>query len=143
MLPTFVNLMINMPKQLENTLSPQILYSCYVSRNREGEQFVPDHVFSYQAAGTLTITDGDKTHIFNEGDFRFVKRNHLVKFTKQPPVRGEFRSVSVHLDQETLRNFSREYGYEAGKHLGNNAIIALQPDMFLKNYMDSLLPYQH
>ena len=133
----------HMPKQPESAVSPQILYSCYVSRNREGEQFVADHVFSYQMAGTLIITDGDKTHTFNEGDFRFIKRNHLVKFIKQPPVGGEFRSVSVHLDQETLRDFSREYSYSAEKHTDSNAIIGLQPDLFLKNYMDSLLPYQH
>ncbi len=67
---------------------PQIMYSCYYARSRRGEQFIPEHVFSYQVSGTLTLNDGNKVYTFNEGDFRFCRRNHLVKFLKQPPPGG-------------------------------------------------------
>jgi len=126
----------------EDKKLPQINYSCYIARSREGEQFVPEHVFSYQIAGTLTIKDGDKEYISNEGDFRLSRRNHLVKFIKQPPANGEFKAISVYLDQETLRNFSMEYGYKAKKQQEGAAVLALKPDPLYKSYMDSLLPYQ-
>ncbi|SFD58774.1 AraC-type DNA-binding protein [Chitinophaga sp. CF118] len=126
--------------QDDKSLTP-ILYSCYVSRSREGEQFVKDHVFSYHIAGTLIMNDGNKEYIFGEGDFRFLRKNHLVKFAKQPQVNGEYKSLSIYLDQQTLRNFSMEYGYKAEKWTGAESIISLQPDPLYKGYLDSLKPY--
>jgi len=120
---------------------PPIAYSCYVTRSREGEQFVPEHRFTYQVAGTMTTNDGAREYLFEEGDFRFSKRNHLMKFVKLPPEGGEFKSISVALDQQTLRNFSMEFGFKAEKHTNGNAILQLKPDVLYKNYMDSLVPY--
>ena len=120
---------------------PPIAFSCYVSRSREGEQFVPEHVFTYQVAGSMVMNDGNKEYIFNAGDFRFGKRNHLMKFLKLPPEGGEFRSLSVRLSQETLRNFSMEFGYEAEKHVNGDTVLNLESHALYKNYMDSLMPY--
>ncbi|XZF14458.1 helix-turn-helix domain-containing protein [Chitinophagaceae bacterium MMS25-I14] len=126
----------------EENKMPQILYSCYFTRSREGEQFVPEHVFSYQMAGSLVTSDGNKEHIFREGDFRLTRRNQLVKFTKIPPENGEFKGLSLYLDQETLRNFAREYGYKASAWQGSDdAFIELKPEKLYKSFMESLLPY--
>lgn len=119
----------------------QITYSCYYNQVREGEQFVPEHVFSYQVAGKLTMNDGEKEYIFQEGDFRLSKRNSLIKFTKQPPANGEYKNISVYLDQQTLRSFGTEYGYISEKHLQTDPVISLRPHPLLKSYMDSLQPY--
>ena len=127
----------------KNKVRPAIAYSCYFARSREGEQFVPEHRFSYQVAGTMTTNDGTREYLFNEGDFRFSKRNHLMKFLKLPPAGGEFKSLSVALDQETLRNFSLEFGCNAEKHTNGEAILRLKPDALYKSYMDSLIPYLH
>ncbi|GAB4032997.1 helix-turn-helix domain-containing protein [Spirosoma gilvum] len=120
-----------------------IAYSCYYSRSREGEQFVPEHVFSYQIAGTLLTNDGTKEYTFREGDFRLSKRNHLVKFTKLPPENGEFKSLSIYLTQDLLRAVSLEYSISASSHQEGDAILELKPDPLYKSYMDSLYPYQH
>ncbi|MFD1140460.1 helix-turn-helix domain-containing protein [Larkinella insperata] len=122
---------------------PQILYSCYLARNREGEQFVPEHIFSYQIAGSIVFSDGATEQTFKEGEFRFHKRNQLIKFVKQPPGNGEFKALSVYLDQDTLRSFSMEYGYKAEKpHEIGSAILPLKPHPLLTSYMESLAPYQ-
>ncbi|GGG99290.1 helix-turn-helix domain-containing protein [Mucilaginibacter phyllosphaerae] len=121
---------------------PKIAYSCYSARNREGEQFVPEHTFSYQIAGILTMNDGVKEYTFNPGDFRLVRRNNLVKFNKQPPPNGEFKSVSVYLDQQTLRNFSIAYGVKAMGHFNGDSIVALATQPLYKSFMESLTPYQ-
>ncbi|HWZ14668.1 MAG TPA: AraC family transcriptional regulator [Mucilaginibacter sp.] len=120
---------------------PSIAYSCYVTRSREGEQFVAEHRFTYQVAGTMTTNDGTREYLFNEGDFRFSRRNHLMKFLKLPPEGGEFKSLSVSLDQHTLRNFSMEFGLKAEKPTNGEAILRLKPDPLYKSYMDSLTPY--
>jgi AraC-like DNA-binding protein len=124
------------------TNSP-IAYSCYFTRNRQGEQFVPEHVFSYQISGTLTISDGISEHVFNEGDFRFIRRNQLLKFVKQPPPGGVFKSVSIYLDQAALSDFSMEYGYKAEGNR-NRAVEKVKPlEGFglYQSFMNSLLPY--
>ena len=130
-----------MPAKTTISEKPKIAYSCYFTRNREGEQFVPEHVFSYQISGVLTMINAENQYVFNEGDFRFIRRNHLVKFIKQPPPNGEFKSVSVYLDQETLRNFSMEYGYKATGHYEGEAIINLKRDGLCKSFMQSIIPY--
>lgn len=121
---------------------PRIVHSCYFNVSREGEQFVPEHIFSYQISGLLLVNSGDHVYNIQEGDFRFTRKHQLAKFIKHPPEGGEFKSVSILLDQETLRNISLEYGYTAGRiHLPDSPLITLDPDPLYKSYMDSLLPY--
>ena len=120
---------------------PEIVYSCYYEASRGGEQFIQDHVFSYHISGTLVVNDGNKEHVFKEGDFRFVKRNQLAKFLKQPPPGGEFRTLSIMLDQETLKSLSIEHGYIAHKTLDSPNFVVLKPDPLYKSLMDSILPY--
>lgn len=121
---------------------PAIAYSCYVTRSREGEQFIPEFVFSYQVAGSMTMTDGNKEYFFRPGSFRFSRRNNLIKFNKMPPPEGgEFRSLSVHFDQPFLRNFSMEAGYRSDRHINGDAVLELEANPLYKNYFDSLLPY--
>jgi AraC-like DNA-binding protein len=121
---------------------PQIVYSCYHQVSRGGEQFIQDHVFSYQISGTLLVNDGKKEHRFAEGDFRFVKRNQLAKFLKQPPEGGEFKSISMIIDQETLRSMSIEQGYTASKDHTTESVFQLVAHPLYKSFMDSLMPYE-
>ncbi|WP_442905616.1 helix-turn-helix domain-containing protein [Hymenobacter sp. PAMC 26628] len=93
-------------------------------------------------AGTLLLYDGDQTHELTAGTFRLVKRNHLVKFKKQLSADGDFQSLSVSFDQETLRAFSREYGYRAEPLPAGGALFPLRPDARYQGYLASLGPYQ-
>ncbi|OOQ59762.1 helix-turn-helix domain-containing protein [Mucilaginibacter pedocola] len=121
---------------------PHIAYSCYHTRSRGGEQFVAEHVFSLQISGRLTITDGQQTNVFNEGDLRLIKRNNLVKYVKEPPaIGGVFKSVSVYLDQQSLRNFAMQHGYPQAVHQRSPAILSLRPHVLYKSFMESILPY--
>ncbi|WP_205945674.1 AraC family transcriptional regulator [Pedobacter frigiditerrae] len=127
---------------MQNTGKPKIGYSCHYTSSREGEQFVPEHVFSYQISGILTISDGQKQYKFNPGDYRFIRRNHLIKFNKQPPPNGEFKSVSVYLDQHSLLEFSIAYGFSPNGHFDGDAILNLNPQPLYKSFIESLTPYQ-
>lgn len=125
----------------EKKASPQIVCSCYYQVSRGGEQFVSDHIFSYHVSGSLSINTGNKDYHFNEGDFRFTKRNQLAKFLKQPGRNGEYKNISVMLNQDTLRQISMEYGYTAGKKHLSETIFELPPDPLYKGYIDSIIPY--
>lgn len=120
---------------------PPILYSCYSERNREGEQFVPGHVFGYLLSGTLEITVSGKPVNIHPGDFYFVKKNQLARFIKTPPPGGELRSVSVFMDQETLQAISDEHNLKMRKPYSGEPALILKPNALFKNYIDSLKPY--
>jgi AraC-like DNA-binding protein len=122
---------------------PRIVYSCYVSSSREGEQFIPEHVFSYQAAGSLLLHEGDQTLALEAGTFRFFRRNTLVKFDKQPPPGGgEFKSLSVTFSQDMLRAFSQEYGYQGVRQPAGPALLSLPAHPLYQSYLASLQPYE-
>ncbi|MFP3675472.1 hypothetical protein SB724_21900, partial [Bacillus sp. SIMBA_031] len=74
-----------------------IVYSCYAELSRRGEHFVSDHVLSYQVSGNLILSDGVNEFASVGGSIRFLRRNQLLKFTKQPPENGEFQSLSIFL----------------------------------------------
>jgi len=124
------------------TKGPQIFYSCYVKMSREGEHFIPVNVFTYIVSGTLKINDGKKETLLQEGDFTFYVKNHLAKFTKMPSEEsGEFKALSVIFDVETLKTFSKNFGYKSIKNYVQESIIRLNPLPIYKSYTNSLLTY--
>jgi len=121
---------------------PRILYSCYHSRSREGEQFVPEHIFSYQVTGTMLVNDGEQEFTNQPGDFHFMRRNRLLKFAKVPPENGgDFKSISIRFSQDMLRNFSLTHGYTANGSPFDGTILKLESNPHFKAFISSLLPY--
>lgn len=126
----------------EYTKPSGIVFNCYHQRNWEGEQFVPEHTLSYQIAGSLTFNDGSTEYTSSDNSFRFLRRNQLMKFLKQPPKNGEYQSVSIYLDQQTLKDYSLEYGV-MGKHtMDSPQILNLKKSKLWSGFINSLCTYQ-
>lgn len=121
--------------------SQSILYSCYSQKSREGESFIPDHVFGYVLSGSSEIYLGGKTYIFKEGDFRFFRKNQLSRYIKYPPPGGEYRSITISMDQDTLHSMSDEHNLHMNRPYTGENTLFLQPNNLFKNYIDSLTPY--
>ena len=122
---------------------PRILQSCYSNISRSGEHFVSNHTLSYVVCGRNEIYLNGATHIFGEGEFRVTAKNQLAKFTKYPGAGGEFRSISVVIDQTTLRSISEEYNRHKQKAYASKTLLALKPVPLLQNFIASLNPYLH
>jgi AraC-like DNA-binding protein len=119
----------------------RILSSTYAISNSSGENFIEQHLFSYQVSGSLAINDGEAIQTFNAGDFRLSIRNRLAKFTKQVPPCGEYHSISVAFSQSLLREFASEYQYKAHLHHIADPVLKLQQNMHYKDYFTSLTPF--
>jgi AraC-like DNA-binding protein len=117
-------------------------YSCYHTESRSGEQFVSEHSLTYQIAGNLALSDGQKTVVSKPGSLVLVKRNNLVKFVKTPPEGADFESISLRFSQELLRATSIEYGFKA-KTTSTKSFPVVQFKMndLLKSFISSLLAY--
>jgi AraC-like DNA-binding protein len=118
-----------------------IVHACYFKANSGGENFVPHHIFSYQISGSMIVNDGKQEYIFEPGDFRLSKRNQLSKYVKLPPPGGEFKTIAIFFDQQTLREFSAAYGYKAEKKDNTPGFLKLSSNNAYKSFVESLLPY--
>ncbi len=128
-------------KSTEESVRSAIAYSCYFKQSRDGEHFVPTHTLTYQMAGSLVLSNGVKQFASQEGSFRLVRRNQLLKFTKYPPENGEYQSFSFYFDQPFLRNFSNEFNVTASETFKGDPVITLSLNAILKSYLDSLMVY--
>lgn len=124
------------------SLLNSIMYSCVSQASRSTEQFVPVHSFGHVFAGELHISHGRQKTVFKAGDTWLIGRNQLARSVKVPPPDGEFRSISIHLEQEMLRAYCMKHNLAPLPH-GNNGekVFLLPPDPFIKGYFNSLLPY--
>ncbi|WP_316824220.1 AraC family transcriptional regulator [Pedobacter miscanthi] len=127
-----------MPNQVKR---PNIMFSCYAQKSSEGEQFIPSHSLGLVITGTSEIFISGEKFTFSDGDFRFFRRNQLARYTKYPPPGGEFKSISINIDQEILHSISSEYNLQMEKPNHDLKGLALEANGLLKNYIDSLWPY--
>lgn len=129
-----------MEKQ-RNELS-EVIYSCYHTLNRDGEHFVPQHSLSFQIAGSMVFTDGVNEYSASAGAFRLIRRNQLLKYTKQPPAQGNFESINIHLSQDILKDFSRTNNLTAEPNVPSKPVLDIEVTPVLHSFLQSLMEYQ-
>ncbi len=120
---------------------PQIVYSVTSKRITEGEIFIRQHVLDYIISGTSETFFGGKSYQFKAGDFRFVRKNRLSRFIKNPSPDGIFKSISICIDQHTLEQMQEQSGSSKVYKTNNDNVFILNPHRLFHNYIDSLLPY--
>lgn len=119
-----------------------IRYSCYFNFSRAGEQFSPTHTIGYVVSGAFELNDGKTTQLYKKGDVYFCKRNSLLKYAKEPPENGEFRSISISFDEEFLRRIGVEYNFSVDNDFELVAFQSLPSNSILSHFMESLAPYE-
>jgi AraC-like DNA-binding protein len=130
-----------MSRKLFEQSKPDILFSCYSAVSMEGEQFVANHVLSFGVEGSSNLFMNGRHYPGTEGEYRFIKRNQLAKFIKYPSAGGEYKSISVTIDQGTLHALSKEYGIYAEHQIGNEGVVKLEANPLLQNFKSSVIPY--
>jgi AraC-like DNA-binding protein len=127
--------------QNEQQWHHNLLYSCNEVQKRGREQLVQDHSLSYLISGEIEFYTNAGTLLAKPGTIGFVKRNELVKSLKIPGPNGQpCKSISIWLDQESLRRFSSENNMKSNGVYKGASMIQLS-DEFIKGYFNSLLPY--
>jgi AraC family transcriptional regulator, exoenzyme S synthesis regulatory protein ExsA len=130
-----------MKTDIQNIKKPDIVYSCYHSTSQDGEHFVPEHTLSFQVAGSLVLNDGNKSYASAKDSFRLIRRNQLMKFVKHPPKEGDFQSLNIYFNQETLKDFSLHYNVLAETSVLTEPVINIEKTPVLQAYVQSLLEY--
>ena len=120
---------------------PQILYSHVSKRVIEGELFIRQHVVEYILSGSSDVYFGGKSQTYKAGDFRFAVKNRLSKFIKQPPPGGEYRSIAICIDNDTLIEMADQFKNQLSVTRDYDNVFLLTPNHLFSNYIDSLSPY--
>lgn len=79
--------------------------------------------------------------IFKKDEFVFNVGNRLAKIKKSPEPDGLFKSIVVFMDKELLQNFFKNYHAKEVTNKMKDSVFSMKPNILLKNYFDSLLPY--
>lgn len=114
--------------------------SCYIGPEISPEQFIAEHFFLYLAAGSMAAYDGHKSYKIKAGDYGLARRNHLAKYSKQPE-NGKFEKVVIIFDQEFLKSFNEQYKYPVERAGSIDAVIKLDKNPLVENFIRSLTPY--
>ncbi len=114
--------------------------SCYIGPEISPEQFIPEHFFLYLATGEIEAYDGHKKHALKSGDSCIVRKNHLVKYSKQKH-KGQFEKVVVVFDEVFLSEFKKNHIVKNVAIDSKNAFILLKKDALVPNFIQSLMPY--
>lgn len=128
---------------MEKTELPHVIYACYSQKNRQGEQFIPTHIFSRQLTGVSDMHIDGKTWRFEEGEFRFVRRNKLASYTKWPAENGLYESLAISMDPKTLQRIGETYDLHPDGSYTGESVLRLKPHPLFQHYFDSLRPYQN
>jgi len=120
---------------------PRIIYSVTSKRTTEGELFIRQHIFDYILSGSSVAYFDGKYCEFKSGEFRFVRKNRLCRFIKDPAPAGLYRSISICIDQPTLEQMQHELNITSIHPVNRDSVFLLKPNNIFNNYIDSLLPY--
>jgi AraC-like DNA-binding protein len=118
-----------------------ILYTC------QDETYLGHDPFVYENYIGI-ITSGSADHYTDKGVVNYptgslclVKRNQLLKVIKKPDGQKPFSTITVFLEQKTLKEYSLKNEVKAdGVYTGEPVLIS-NNDAFMKGYFDSLMPY--
>lgn len=119
-----------------------VIYSCYTRMSREGENFIPEHVFTYIESGSLAINDGRKEYLLKAGDFAFYVKNRLAKFSKLPDDdNGEYKGLSIRLDAVTLAKIQAGFKTDNVLLTHIDSVVPLEADPLYVSFAQSLIAY--
>ena len=127
---------------MNDAITDNILFSCSTTQYRGNEQFVAEHSLGLIIAGEMHLFFNNKKLVAKEGSLGLTRKNQLIKSVKIPPPNGEFKSISIYLPQDVLRQYGRENNISVNGDYDKKPAISLPSDNpFLKGYFQSLLPY--
>ena len=115
-------------------------YSC-ISVSKWGyEQFIPDHVLTFQKSGETHIFHQQGTFIFKPNRILLARKNQFARSLKIPS-NGNYEVISVILKSEHLKKYAVDNNLIPEKSYKGKNNLLLKSDSYLRSYFESLLPY--
>ncbi|OQP41093.1 AraC family transcriptional regulator [Niastella yeongjuensis] len=116
------------------------LFSC--STDEFGhDPFVYEHWLVLIVSGRSEMFSDERIVSYPQGTLGLIRKNQLIKTTKKADGEKPFKSISICIDQQTLKKFSAEYGVKAEGIYTGEPFVLLENDVFMRSYFNSIMPY--
>lgn len=125
----------------KETIFDRLVVSCQFKKHRGYEEFFSEHLLGFQLSGETHAVFPGGTAIIPENTVILIRKNHLIRTTKYPSKAGEYKFISINLDQEVLQQYAFENKIKIGARYKGSQRLFFEPDEFLKSYFISLEPY--
>lgn len=86
--------------------------------------------------------DGSRHTEIRPGDYCLVRKNHLVRYTKQPKE-GVFEKIIFALDEPFLKRFQERHAVAPGPATHGGAFQFMEETPMIRHFIQSLEPYYH
>lgn len=117
-----------------------VLFSC--SNDEFGhDPFVSEHWLVLIVSGKSEMFSDEGIVSHYSGTLGLIRKNQLIKTTKKTDGEKPFKSISICIDQQTLKKFSTEYDVKANGNYTGDPNVLIENDEFFKTYFNSLMPY--
>jgi AraC-like DNA-binding protein len=115
-----------------------IFYSCLIDKLYIGEHFLPEHMLMKIYSGELEIKYFNRCKVLSAGDTVLVARNQLSQITKKPKDGAPFKSLTLFLPQQELRDY-----FAATKAEPHHRLMELQLNRhpLIDSLFESILKY--
>ena len=104
------------------------------------EQFIPDHVLIYVAAGTLNCFDANQRYTFSQGDYFMARKNRLSHYKIGKSPEG-FAPIAFCFDEAFLRDYQKKHQPLIPTFTSKDTFIAIRKTALLASFIHSLKPY--
>lgn len=105
------------------------------------DPFVSEHWLTLIVSGTSEMFREDGIVSYSAGTLGLIRKNQLIKTTKKVVNEEPFKSISICIDQQTLKKFGAEYEVEANGIYAGEPNVLIENDEIMKAYFNSLMPY--
>jgi AraC-like DNA-binding protein len=118
-----------------------LLYTCHDETPFGHDPFVYENYIGIITSGSADHYTDKVVITYPTGSLCLVKRNQLLKVVKKPDGQKPFATITVFLEQETLKEYSAAHNIKADGIYVGEPISLVENDAFLASYFGSLLPY--
>jgi AraC-like DNA-binding protein len=118
-----------------------LLYTCHDETPFGHDPFVYENYIGIITSGSADHYTDKGVIAYPTGSLCLVKRNQLLKVVKKPDGQKPFATITVFLEQETLKQYSAAHNLKVDGIYVGEPISLVENDAFLAGYFSSLLPY--
>jgi hypothetical protein len=123
---------------------PETVFKSFFQNDSSCSVVCPEHIIILIYSGELIVEQGSARESLKKGECVFIRRNHLIRLTRQDHGEEQFCGVFLGFCRPFLKAFYREYNKRTvlpTVEKFESAVIRLVQTPYLKSLFFSMQPY--
>ena len=121
-------------------VNADIVFTTATEKYYRSEAIIEHHALTRVLSGEMRLVQPDQSYTFVAGDTFLLPRNLPAAVIKRPKEGRPYKSVSIYLKPDRLRDYYRRHEFKATQPY-NHKIKTFDKHLLLESFFASLLPY--